>query len=200
MAPCDSHKKLLPVICQRYSSKLYDPEKLLDTETMLTLFEAARWAPSSGNGQPWRYIFFPKAEPELFARGLACLNDNNRIWARHASLLILAIAQEIRSNGKFNSKALHDLGLANQNLLLQAIHLGLHCRPMGGFNAEMAIADFSIPEGYRPVAMIAVGYPGRAKDLPDEVVADEKIERTRNDIHDFVFAGTWGTCLTNNAS
>ena len=191
------HNLLLEEIQIRRSSKLYDPEKHLDSATVHSLMEAARWAPSSGNGQPWRYILFPKDDLELFSIGLSLLNEDNQTWARYAALLILSIAQEIRPNGKFNAKALHDLGLANQNILLQAVHLGLNCRPMGGFDADRAIMTLGIPDGYKPVAMIAVGYQGHSKDLPDDIIRGDSMPRKRNSIEDFVFSGKWNVRMNS---
>ncbi len=185
------HPRIHPLIQSRRSSRLYDPDRLLTWEQIYLLLEAARSAPSSSNRQPWFYLIFEPTNPEQLAKARSCLNPENQVWANRAPLLLLAISQDIRPDGRENTKALHDLGMANQNLLLQATAMGLNCRPMAGFDAYKARHLFNIPDGYTPRVMIAVGYPGNLEDLPSEVKAKEQKERTRNPINQFAFRGNW---------
>jgi nitroreductase len=107
-------------------------------------------------------------------------------------VLLLAVAKTVGDDGKVNRYAKHDVGMANQNLLLQAIALGLHCRPMAGFDRKRVRQSFHIPEGFEPLVMIAVGYPGRIEDLTEEVQKRQAQPRERRSIEDFTFYGDWG--------
>lgn len=185
------HPGIHPLIQSRRSSRIYDPDRLLTWEQIHLLLEAARSAPSSSNRQPWVYLVFEPSNPEQLEKARSCLNPDNQVWANRAPLLLLAISQDIRPDGRENSKALHDLGMANQNLLLQATAMGLSCRPMAGFDAEKARKLFNVPESYTPRVMIAVGYPGDLEDLPKEVQEKEQKERTRNPVNQFAFRGSW---------
>ncbi len=179
------------LIRDRWSSRNYDPDRPISFEVIDRLLEAARWAPSAGNGQPWRYIVFDQRNPDAMAKARACLDPGNQVWATRAPVLMLAVAHTLRASGKINSKALHDVGLANENLLLQAISMGLHCRPMAGFNHDRARKTFSIPQEFEPVVMIAVGYPGGIEYLAAEIRSKEVMLRTRREIEAFTFLGEW---------
>jgi nitroreductase len=186
-----SKADLHPIIRDRFSSRLIDPDRPVPPEVLVTLLEAARWAPSSGNGQPWRYLVFDDRNPQALETARGLLSPGNRVWAGQAPVLIFAVAKEVRSEGKVNRYAQHDLGLANQNLLLQAVFMGLHARPMAGFDRRGAEEAFSVPEGYRAMVMIAMGYPGRLEDVDPEVQAKEKLPRRRRPQEQFVFVGEW---------
>jgi nitroreductase len=186
-----SKTNLHPIIRGRFSSRLIDSNRPVPPEVIATLLEAARWAPSSGNGQPWRYLVFDDRNPQALDQARGLLDSGNQVWAGRAPVLILAVAKEIRKGGKTNRYAQHDLGLANQNLLLQAIWMGLHARPMAGFNRAGAEDAFEIPDGYRAMVMIALGHPGRLEDVEPEVQAKEKLPRQRKPQEQFVFLGEW---------
>ncbi len=177
---------------QRRSSRLYDPDRPVGPELIDSLLEAARWAPSSGNGQPWKYLVFDDRLPQARQMARSCLNEDNQAWANTAPVLIAGISRDLRENGRPNAKAQHDLGLANMSLLLQAIALGLNCRPMGGFDGNRLRELFHIPEDHTPTVMIALGYPGRAEDVPESVQAQEGQPRERKPIEAFVHWGNWG--------
>ena len=179
------------LIRDRSSSRNYDPDRPISVEKIVRLLEAARWAPSAGNGQPWRYIVFDRRNEDALAQARACLNPDNQVWANRAPVLLLAVAKTLRASGKINATALHDLGLANENILLQAVSMGLHCRPMAGFDHEGARKKFGIPHGFDPVVMVAVGYPGRIEDLAVDVQSKEMAVRTRREINNIGFFGAW---------
>jgi nitroreductase len=184
-----------PLIRQRRSSRLYDPSRPVPPEDVISLLEAARWAPSSSNRQPWRYIVFDDRTPDSLAQARSVLNPDNQMWAFAAPLLILAVSQDVRSDGRPNPKGQHDLGLATMSLLLQATALGLHCRPMGGFDTHRARQLFNIPEGFTPMVIIAVGYPGSASQAHDSVQEKEAKSRERAPLESMSFGGTWGAPL-----
>jgi nitroreductase len=179
------------LIRARKSSRLYDAGRRVDPHVISLLLEAARWAPSSRNAQPWRYLVFDDRVPLEREQARACLDVANRQWADRAPVLILAVSEDEIRPGRRNPKAQHDLGLANANLLLQATALGLSCRPMGGFDARKAQAVFKIPEAFTPTVMIAVGYPDRGEGLPAEVIAREQEVRPRRDVTSFAYLGEW---------
>jgi nitroreductase len=158
-----------------------------------SLLEAARWAASSYNEQPWHFIVATKEDPAEFERLLGCLVPGNAQWAKDAPVLMLSVAKlRYDADGTPNRHAFHDVGQATANLVLQATSLGLAAHQMGGLDAARAREEFSIPEGYEPVVAIAVGYPGDPDRLPDGLRARERAPRTRRELAEFVFAGRWG--------
>jgi nitroreductase len=159
----------------------------------MTLLEAARWAPSCFNEQPWRFLVFDESDPEAFERARACLAEGNA-WALKAPVLLISVARDnFAKNEKLNRTAQHDVGLATENLLLQAVELQLAAHAMAGFDVERARREFNIPDGYTVLAMIAVGNPyrGRLEDLGEKLRARELAPRERKPIGEIAFAGTW---------
>ena len=157
------------------------------------LFEAARWAPSSNNEQPWRFIVATKEHEANWARLFDCLVEGNRRWAFRAPVLVLSIASMLfQNNGRPNRHAFHDTGLATQNLVLQAVAHGLMARQMAGFDVEKTRTDLQIPSGYEPVAIIAIGYPGNPDVLPERLRERELQPRSRRPIEEWTFSGQWG--------
>lgn len=161
-------------------------------EQIHLMLEAARWAPSAFNEQPWRFVVATQEQPEAYERLLGTLNDRNAVWARRAPLLILSVAKLTQGNtDQPNTYAFHDVGLAVGNLLAQATALGLVAHQMGGFDAARAREAVGIPAGFAPVAMIAVGYPGDAEMLPEDLRARERAPRTRKPLSEIVSLGYW---------
>lgn len=157
-----------------------------------SLFEATRWAPSSTNEQPWRYIYATPEQPELWNALFECLNEGNKVWARNAQLLIASMARKnfTRFQGP-NHHAMYDLGGANAMLSLQAVELGLQVRQMGGFNAQRAVEALRIPADYEPGVFMAVGYPGDPEVLPENLRQRELAPRERYLQHEFVMNHTF---------
>lgn len=183
---------IIEPIAQRWSPRAFSKRPVPDV-ALLSLFEAARWAPSSRNEQPWRFIVGREGHDNTWALLLDCLDEGNRRWAQHAPVLILTVASlmHVRS-GRPNRWAWHDVGLATSQLLLQATAMGLHAHPMAGYSAERARELFGIPEGYEPITAIAVGYLGEADALPEDLRASEARPRARRPIADSIYAVTWG--------
>jgi nitroreductase len=167
------------LILNRRSLRAYDPRPV-EPEKISSLFEAARWAPSSSNEQPWTYIYATKTEPDLWNNLFECLNEGNKIWARHAPLLMLSLSRKnfIR-NDQPNDYALYDLGAANSFLSLQAVELGLQLRQMGGYSHGKAKELLNIPDSFALGAMMAAGYPGNPQTLPDPMRLRELAPRER---------------------
>lgn len=183
---------VLDAIAERWSPRAFADQPVSEA-TLSSLLEAARWAASSYNEQPWSFIVAAKEAATAFSRILECLVEGNRAWARQAPLLMVSVAQTTFSrNGKPNRHAWHDVGQAAANLAVQASALGLQIHQMAGFDAEKATALLHIPAGYEPVACIAVGYPGDVQQLPENLRTAERAERKRKPLSDFVFFGEWG--------
>ena len=190
--PAPAQFPIHDLLARRWSPRAFD-ERPIDSDVVASLFEAARWAPSSNNEQPWRFIVASREQCAEYDRLLACLLEGNRAWAYRAPMLILSIARlNFEKWDKPNRHALHDVGMATGNLVLQATALGLVARQMAGFNVEQARVDLKIPDGYDPVAMIAVGYPGDPNILPDRLKQHELHQRERDDLATMVFSVEWG--------
>ncbi len=180
------------LVAERWSPYGFDEGRPVADEDLESLFEAARWAPSAYNEQPWRYIVARRTDSGQFEKVLSCLVDGNRVWASFAPVLALGVAsRRFSRNGRENGTALHDLGLASANLLVEATSRGLLVHQMSGIHPEKARGLFGIPEGFDAVTGIAIGCPGRPGGLPDDLAARDLEPRTRNPLARFVFGGHW---------
>ena len=180
------------VIARRWSPRAFE-ERAVETEKLKRLFEAARWAPSSNNEQPWRFLAATKDSRSDYDKLFSCLSEGNSKWVFRAPVLILSVASLFfEDDGKPNRHALHDTGMAVENLVLQATSMGLQAHQMAGYDVEKARKECQIPSGFEPVAMIAVGYPGDPAVLPDYLRERELKPRERQPIQDFVFSSSWG--------
>ena len=193
--PADTQHPIHDLLKRRWSPRAFS-NQMVGSEKIRILFEAARWAPSSNNEQPWRFVVGMKDDEMEWNRLFACLVEGNRIWASRAPVLMLSVASlNFEDDSKPNRHALHDTGMAVENLVLQATALGLAAHQMAGFDAEKARIDLKIPSGYEPVAMIAVGYPGDPASLPDRLRERELKPRSRQPISEWTYSGQWGIPL-----
>jgi len=174
----DFESVILDVIKDRRSKRSYS-EKAIEPEKIKSIFEAARWAPSGMNEQPWTYIYATKEQSELWHKLFDTLNDANKVWAQHAPLLLLSLVRKLHLNGRANTSAKYDLGGANAFLTLQAVELGLHTHQMGGYDHKKAIANLNIPDTYELGVMIAIGYSGDPEKLEDHLKTRELAPRQR---------------------
>ncbi|HYE95430.1 MAG TPA: nitroreductase family protein [Rubricoccaceae bacterium] len=183
---------LLDLAHARWSPYVY-ADTPVPEETLRALFEAARWAPSSRNEQPWRFVVAAKGDGDAHARALGALLERNRVWAHRAPVLGFACSAEtFTHNGTPNKNARHDTGAAMMALGLAAAASGLALHQMGGFDAEAARAAFAIAEGFTPVVAFALGYPGEtADDVPEEFARRDDHRRGRRCLADTVFSGAW---------
>jgi nitroreductase len=190
--PAHTQFPIHELVARRWSPRAFD-ERPLGVDLLRTLFEAARWAPSSNNEQPWRFIVADKENETDWNRLFDCLTDGNRRWVFRAPVLALSIASmNFEDDGKPNRHAFHDTGLAAENLVLQATASGLAAHQMAGFDVEKARVDLEIPSGFEPVAMIAIGYPGDPAVLPERLRERELRPRSRRPIGEWTFSGRWG--------
>lgn len=180
------------LIRRRWSRRAF-LEHPVEPDKLLSLFEAARWAASSNNEQPWSFIVATHQDRQNYADMLGVLVDFNRGWANKAPVLILALAHtQFEKDGRPNRHAFYDLGQAAANLSLQATALGLTTHQMAGFDAEAARKRFAVPEAWEPVSVIALGYPGEPDSLSEKLRERETAPRRRKPLEKFVFSGTWG--------
>ena len=168
-------------------------DRLVSPDDLKSLFEAARWAASSYNEQPWRYIVATRDDPAEFERILSCLVEANQAWAKSAAVLVLGVAsQEFSRNGKPNRVANHDLGLAAGNLCLEATARGLHVHQMAGILPDEARKTFGVPDTFDVFTAIAIGYAADPETLPEDMKERDLAPRTRRPLPEFVFGGKWG--------
>jgi len=188
--PADTQYPIHNLLRQRWSPRAFD-NRSIEPEKLRSLFEAARWAPSSNNEQPWRFLVTIKENTTEYDRLFACLVEGNQKWAHRAPALLLSVAKLQFEDGSPNRHALHDTGMAVENLVLQATALGLVAHQMAGFRIDQARTDCKIPADYEPVAMIAVGYPGDPAQLSDRLRAREAQPRVRKALAELVYSATW---------
>ena len=178
---------VLNAIKQRYSAYQFS-DKPVEADKLRSLFEAARWASSSFNEQPWRFIVAAKQSPAEYEKALTCLVEANQGWAQAAPVLVLtAVKQDFTYNGKPNRVALHDLGQAAAHMALQAAELGLVVHQMAGIDQPKVVSAYDLPEGFTAETAIAIGYPAEA-----ELNDAENRARQRKPFDEFVFGDGWG--------
>ena len=180
MTSTEIESPVIDIIKNRRSRRAYSTRPV-EAEKIKSLFEAARWAPSSMNDQPWRYIYATKSHPELWKKLWDVLNEGNKIWTKDAPLLVLSMARKNFSiNGHPNGSAKYDLGGANAFLTLQGTSMGLNIHQMGGYDRAKADASLNIPDDYELGVMMAIGYAGDPAILPENLKERELAPRRRN--------------------
>jgi nitroreductase len=178
-------------LSRRWSPRAFAKQPI-EPEKIRSLLEAARWSASGGNLQPWAFLIATREQSELFARMVGCLAEGNVPWASRAALLGITVARLLRPSGQPNRHAWHDVGLAMQNLVVQATALDIYVHQMGGFSADKARIEFDIPVEHEAVTMFAAGYLGDPATLPEKNRESELSLRTRRPLQEFVFGERWG--------
>jgi nitroreductase len=175
------------LILRRWSPRIFS-DKPISSQDLTRLFEAARWAASSFNEQPWRFFVGRKGD-ETYQKIFNSLVEFNQGWVKTAPVLVLSVAKKTFSNnGSPNRFHLHDTGAATANLALQATALGLHTHSMAGYDAEAARASFGVPSDYEMGAVTAIGYFGDPDQLPEQLRKNEVSPRQRKPLEEFVFS------------
>jgi nitroreductase len=194
------HKRPAPVgapvhdlIKHRWSPRAFD-SKPLGPHDLKCLFEAARWASSSYNAQPWYFIIATKDDPENFQKVLSTFVEFNQGWAKNAAAVALSVAgHKMPHDGSQNRHAFHDGGQAATTLALEAASHGIQVHQMAGIIPDKAREVFGIPADFEAVAGFAIGYPGDPQSLPEGRLRDQETgARSRKPLSDFVFTGKWG--------
>ena len=179
--------ELLPEIKNRWSARAFDGSSLSVTE-LNTLLEAAAWAPSANNEQPWIY-YYAHRNTEAFNSLWDCLVEGNRPWTTRAAVLMVSCTRTtFEQTGKHNGSAEHDLGLANANLLTQATGMNIYGHIMGGFDRAKATALLHLPENIRPMYMIALGKLGDPASLQEPYKSRELAPRSRKQLDEIAIA------------
>ena len=190
--PAETAFPIHELLRQRWSPRAFR-EQAVEPDKVTGLFEAAQWAASCFNEQPWYFIVAARDETSAFAQMLSCLREGNQEWAKRASVLILTLAHStFTRTGQTNPHAWHDIGLAVGNLVVQATASGLSVHQMAGILPDRIREVYEVPNGYEPVTGLAVGYRGDPASLSEDLRERELAKRTRKSLHDFVFSGQWG--------
>jgi nitroreductase len=176
---------------ERWSPRAFS-DKPVPADVLSSLFEAARWAPSSSNEQPWAFVVGTKEDSASHAQVLGTLVEANQVWARSAPVLGIAISRlAFARSGQPNRNAFYDTGAAMADLSTEATARGLFVHQMAGFDAKKVIEVFSVPAGWEPIAAFAIGYPGDHNALPENLRERELGARTRKPLTEFVMSGAW---------
>jgi nitroreductase len=182
------------LIAKRWSARAFST-KPVERSKLLSILEAARWAPSSKNEQPWRYIIFSIDNPVKLMEAQSVLLESNS-YAKRAPILICAIAKKNYSEGeKYNRLHFHDLGAANENMFLEAFNQGLIMHEMGGFDVQKAVEVFKIPEDYEIGIMIAIGYQDKHSVLPERFREKAYSPRVRRKLSEIAYVEDIGNNL-----
>jgi nitroreductase len=179
---------LITPLVERWSPRAYDPDADVDPEVVRTILEAARWAPSASNTQPWRFIVARRGS-RAFAGVHAALNGRNREWADSAALLIVNVAEAVGPDGLPRRWATYDLGQAVAHLTVQAQHEGLHTHQMGGFDPARLHDAFGLDASLEVVSITAIGVLGDVDTLPDPLREREVAPRLRKSLEELVLVG-----------
>jgi nitroreductase len=180
------------LIRSRWSPYVFS-DKTVTAEDLRSLFEAARWAPSCYNEQPWYYIMAFREDTEEFAKILSCLSESNQKWASQVPVLVLGIARKtFDRNGNSNRHAFHDLGQASAVLTVEATSRGINVHQMAGILPDRARELYGIPENAEAVTGIAIGYVADLEDAPEKYRKNDHTPRSRRPAKDSVFGGRWG--------
>jgi nitroreductase len=190
--PAPAEFPIHDLIRERWSPRAFGDQDIAP-ETLRSLFEAARWAPSSSNEQPWSFLVATRSDPENFNKALQPLVEFNVGWAKHAAVLGFAVAElAFAKNQAANRNAHYDTGAAMALLSVEATSRGLFVHQMAGFDPETCRDVFSIPAGFEAIAAFAIGYPGDPASLPQPYRDRETAARSRKPIREFVMTGRWG--------
>jgi len=174
------------LISKRWSARAFSTRSV-EKLKLLSILEAARWAPSSRNEQPWRYIVFTNDNPEILKRAQSVLKDIND-YAKRAPILICAITKKTYTdNEKPNRLHFHDLGAANENMFLESFNQGLIMHEMGGFDVQKAREVFNVPEDYEVGIMIAIGYQDTYDVLPERIQEKAFTPRQRKPLSEIAY-------------
>src|ERR1700712_1731645 len=196
-APEDTELQLSPLLQERWSPRAFSADHELADGQLELLLEAARWAPSAGNSQPWSFIVGRRGD-DTFTRFHGLLSRGNITWGGRASAVIVTVHQIATGTDlefKFSDYAAYDLGQAAAHLTVQAHELGLHVHQFAGFDHEATQAEFGVPAHWKVTTGIAIGQLAGPESLDEALAARENAPRTRRPLDEIAFAGPWGDAL-----
>jgi nitroreductase len=178
---------ILEIIQERWSPYSFSSNPVEEYK-LKAMFEAAGFAPSCNNEQPWMFVFTTRQEKEVFNDYLGFLVDSNKVWTKYAFAIIISMARtKFSKNGSPNRFAFHDTGMAVTNLLLQALAMDVYVHQMGGFSVEKVKEYFKLGDDIEPVAVMAVGYLGDGISLSPELLKRDEKRRPRKSVNEFAF-------------
>ncbi len=181
---------LHPILAERWSPRSFDGNSTISAVDLTAMLEAARWAPSSNNGQPWRFVVAKRGEYE-FSKMIDLLAGFNQIWTPKAVALIMVATKTMNEDGSNRGSALYDAGLAASLLTVEAHHRGFVVRQMGGFDRAAAVTAFELQEGIAPIVILAIGKQAPAESLQDPTLMEREIaDRTRIPLQDLIVGGS----------
>ena len=189
--PADTQHPIHDLLARRWSPRAF-ADRPVPPDVLRSLWEAARWAPSSANEQPWSFLVATQNDRQEFDRMLECLVGGNQVWAKQAPVLMVSVAAKLDRDKDPNPHAWYDVGQAVADLSVQATALGLFVHQMAGILPDKIRELYQIPDSHEPVTGLALGYPGTPEQLPDKLRQRELALRTRKPIGEFVFSGRWG--------
>ena len=182
---------ILEIIQERWSPYAFSSAPVEEFK-LKAMFEAAGYAPSCNNEQPWQFVYATQAEKEIFNDYLDFLADGNKVWAKNAYAIVISLARtKFSYNSKPNRWAFHDTGMAVSNLLMQALALDVYVHQMGGYSIEKVKEYFRLGDDMEPVAMMAVGYLGEGSNLTPELLKRDETRRSRKPVTEFVFRNSF---------
>jgi nitroreductase len=178
---------ILEIIEERWSPYSFSSVPVEEFK-LKAMFEAAGYAPSCNNEQPWVFVYTTRENLELFDTFLGFMNETNQLWAKNAYAIIISMARtKFSHSGKPNRFSFHDTGMAVSNLLLQAFSMDIYVHQMGGYSVEKVKNYFNLNDDIEPVAMMGVGYLGDGESLPAELFKKDEKRRLRKSLKEFVF-------------
>ncbi len=173
------------LISKRWSPRSFDKSKNISQDAINSLFEAARWAPSAYNFQPWSFIYGKRNE-YTFKKIAEVLVPFNQLWAPKSSMLMIVCGNEKLADGNYNSTYAYDCGAAVANLTFEATSMGLYVHQMGGFDAEKTKSIFNLPENIIPLVIVAIGNIDSAEKLHENLASMEVGHKDRKPISEFI--------------
>jgi len=182
-----------PIFENRWSPRSFDPNREILEEDIIKIFEAARWTPSCFNEQPWRFIVCNRlTDADSWERALQCLGEWNQGWAKNCQVLTIICHDTIfERNAKNNKWSAYDTGAAAVTIAYQAIEMGIHSHQMGGFDEQKTVDLFQIPDRYKPISVIALGFQGDLESLDEDYKKSETDARKRKEPKGNIFNGKW---------
>ena len=193
LKPAVTSQPIDPLIQKRWSGRAFVENQPVSREQIIALLEAARWAPSCWNDQPWRYIVFDRFHnKDAWQKAFECLSEGNQKWVIQAPVLLIAFADtRFTRNGKPNRWGQHDTGAASTSLCLQAASMGLMAHQMGGYDRDKVRETFAVPDQFDIMSMIAVGYPANEDQINPDELERELEPRERAPLGEHFFDSSW---------
>lgn len=190
--PAPTEFEVHELIRRRWSPRAFS-DKAIPADALASLFEAARWAPSSSNEQPWAFLVATRDDKLNFEKSLETLVEFNANWVKHAYVAGFALSElNFAKSGNPNRNAFYDTGAAMALLSVEATARGIYVHQMAGFDPEKVRRNFGVPAGWEAIAAFAIGYPGDPNSLPEPHRSRETAPRTRKPLREFVMTGHWG--------